>query len=59
MDAMKPYNRLLKLLVQSLFTPFVEFTRIWENDQFGQRLVRVLIELVALVHLLTFLAPHL
>jgi hypothetical protein len=50
--------RLLQLIVQCLFTPLIEFIRYWQNDQFGQRLVQVVIELVVLWHLLKMLGPH-
>lgn len=46
----------LKLLVNCAIAPFNEFIRLWEEDQFGQRFVHVLIEILIVLHLLHMLA---
>jgi len=56
---MEHYLQLLRFCIKCLFTPLIDFTRYWQRDQFGQRFVQVVIEILVLIHLLGMLAPHL
>jgi len=49
--------RQLKLSIKFVVTPLKEFTRYWEQDRLGQRLLRMVIEILAMVHLIRLLAP--
>lgn len=45
----------MKLLVRCVIAPLIEFTRLWEQNEFGRRFVQVLVEILIVLHLLRIL----
>ena len=56
---MKICLRLVRRSIQLLFTPLKKFIQEWEKDNFGHRLLKVLIDVFVVLHLIGMLAPHL
>ena len=51
--------RLIARLVTLILLPLDTFGRTWERKKLGERLIRVIVDIILLVHLIsTFWPPH-